>query len=149
MITCDNERTAKAIAARLGIDEVVVEVRPEGKVKAIQRFRTTHRYVAYVGDGINDAPALAEANVGLAIGTGTGVAMEAADVVLMFGSLQGVLNAIALSKATIGNIRQHGFRVFGYNGPDSSGSGHAVSGLWSVAVARFSRWRDGICPAFS
>ncbi|ELT51228.1 heavy metal translocating P-type ATPase [Brucella intermedia] len=115
MITGDNARTAKAIAARLGIDEVVAEVLPDGKVDAIRRLKAEHGKVAFVGDGINDAPALAEADVGLAIGTGTDIAIEAADVVLMSGSLQGVPNAIALSKATIGNIRQNLFWAFAYN----------------------------------
>jgi Au+-exporting ATPase len=115
MITGDNERTARAIAARLGIDEVVAEVLPAGKVQAIHRLRATHGHVAYVGDGINDAPALAEADVGIAIGTGTDIAIEAADVVLMSGNLQGVPNAIALSKATIANIRQNLFWAFAYN----------------------------------
>lgn len=115
MITGDNERTAKAIAARLGIDEVVAEVLPDGKVSAVRRLKVEHGKVAFVGDGINDAPALAEADVGLAVGTGTDIAVEAADVVLMSGSLQGVPNAIALSKATIGNIRQNLFWAFAYN----------------------------------
>lgn len=115
MITGDNRRTAKAIARQLGIDEVIAEVLPDGKVDAINRLRAEHGSIAYVGDGINDAPALAEADVGLAIGTGTDIAIEAADVVLMSGDLGGVPNAIALSKATILNIRQNLFWAFAYN----------------------------------
>jgi Au+-exporting ATPase len=115
MVSGDNARTAKAIAARLGIDEVVAEVLPSEKVDAVRRLKERYGKVAFVGDGINDAPALAEADVGLAIGTGTDIAIEAADVVLMSGSLQGVPNAIALSKATIGNIRQNLFWAFAYN----------------------------------
>lgn len=115
MVTGDNARTAQAIARQLGIDEVIAEVLPEGKVKAVQTLKAKYGNIAFVGDGINDAPALAEADVGLAIGTGTDVAIESADVVLMSGNLQGVANAIALSKATIGNIHQNLFWAFAYN----------------------------------
>jgi Cu+-exporting ATPase len=115
MITGDNGRTAQAVAKRLGIDEVVAEVLPDGKVDAIKRLRAGNRVVAFVGDGINDAPALAEADVGLAVGTGTDIAIESADVVLMSGDLRGVVNAIAISKATIGNIKQNLFWAFAYN----------------------------------
>ncbi|MBF4988292.1 copper-translocating P-type ATPase [Methylophilus sp. 14] len=115
MITGDNAKTAHAIARQLGIDEVIAEVMPEGKVDTIRRLKATYGQIAFVGDGINDAPALAEADVGLAIGTGTDIAVESADVVLMSGNLQGVPNAIALSKATIGNIHQNLFWAFAYN----------------------------------
>jgi heavy metal translocating P-type ATPase len=115
MITGDNARTAQAIARQLGIDVVVAEVLPGGKVEAIQRLRRDHGPLAFVGDGINDAPALAEADVGLAIGTGTDIAIEAAEVVLMSGRLTGVPDAIALSRATMGNIRQNLFWAFVYN----------------------------------
>nr|WP_018634349.1 heavy metal translocating P-type ATPase [Neomegalonema perideroedes] len=115
MITGDDARTARAVAARLGIDEVVAEVLPEGKVEAIRRLRREYGAVAFVGDGVNDAPALAEADVGLAVGAGTDIAIEAADVVLMSGDLRGAARAAALSKATIRNIRQNLFWAFAYN----------------------------------
>ncbi|MCU0827748.1 MAG: heavy metal translocating P-type ATPase [Tabrizicola sp.] len=114
MITGDDARTARAIASDLGIDEVVAEVTPEGKVAALTRLKAQGR-LAFVGDGINDAPALAEADVGVAMGTGTDIAMEAADVVLVAGRLPALDLAIGLSQATIRNIRQNLFWAFAYN----------------------------------
>ncbi|MFT5809416.1 MAG: heavy metal translocating P-type ATPase, partial [Rubritalea sp.] len=132
MITGDNKGTANAIAAKLGIDTVIAEVLPEGKVTAIEKLQVGERKVAFVGDGINDAPALAIANVGIAIGTGTDVAIEAADVVLMSGDLRGVVNALHLSQLTMRNIRQNLLWAFGYNAlliPVAAGVFYPVFGL--------------------
>jgi Cu+-exporting ATPase len=115
MITGDGEVTAAVIAGQLGIDDVIADVRPEGKLKAIEGLRRDGARVAFVGDGINDAPALAGADVGVAIGTGTDVAIEAADVVLMSGELAGVTNAVVISTAVMRNIRQNLIWAFGYN----------------------------------
>ncbi len=132
MITGDNERTANAVAKQLGIDEVVAEVLPEGKVAALESLKAMGGKVAYVGDGINDAPALASADVGIAIGTGTDVAIESADVVLMSGDLMTVPNALALSKSVMRNIRQNLFWAFGYNTlliPLAAGALYPIYGL--------------------
>ncbi|MGN8160851.1 HAD-IC family P-type ATPase, partial [Salinisphaera sp. SWV1] len=115
MLTGDNEATAHAIAEELGIDTVVAGVMPDGKSDEIKRLQGKNQSVAFVGDGINDAPALTQADVGIAVGSGTDIAIESGDVVLMRADLSGVVNAIALSRRTMRTIRMNFGWAYGYN----------------------------------
>ncbi len=135
MITGDNARTARAIADELGIAAVTAEVLPGAKAAAVRALQAGGRRVAFFGDGVNDAPALAQADVGIAIGTGTDVAIETADVVLVAGDLRRAADAVALARATLGNIRQNLVWAFGYNAALIPVAAGALWPAWGLSLS--------------
>jgi P-type E1-E2 ATPase len=149
MVTGDDRRFAESVARRLGIDEVHAEVLPAGKVEALDQLRAGGRRVVFVGDGINDAPALAHADIGIAIGTGTDIAIESAEVVLISSDLRNVVNAIALSRAGMRNIAQNLFWAFGYNTlllPVAAGVLYPITGiLLSPMLAALAMAASSVC----
>jgi len=132
MLTGDSETTARTVASKLGLDEIVAGILPQQKAEIVKRLQAEGRKVAMAGDGINDAPALAQADVGIAMGTGTDVAMASAAVTLVKGDLRGIVRAIRLSRATMKNIKQNLFFAFLYNAigiPIAAGVLYPVFGI--------------------